>query len=84
MVLRNITQAAAAIFYLMYMFLGRVLFPSIFVARIVDGRTRKPVAGVKLVLEARDERMMLPGYPCTEAVSDHTGIITGVMAVGSS
>lgn len=79
MALREITQA---ICYLLYMLLGRVLFPPIYLARVVDGRTHRPVAGVKLVLEARDERMMLPGYPCTEAVSDSAGIITGVMAVG--
>lgn len=79
MALREITQA---ICYLLYMLLGRVLFPPIYLARVVDGRTHRPVAGVELVLEARDERMMLPGYPYTEAVSDSTGIITGVMAVG--
>lgn len=82
MVLREITQATGAICYLLYMLLGRVLFPPVYLARVVDGRTHRPVAGVELVLEAQDERMMLPGYPCTEAVSDSAGIITGVMAVG--
>ena len=84
MALRSIMQGVAGICYLLYLLLGRVIFPPIFVAVVVDRRTRRPVPGVRLLLEARDERMMLPGYPHTTAMSDSAGLVSGVLAVGYS
>lgn len=73
------------IYYLFHLMLGRILFPVMFTARLVDRRTQRPVSGVRLVLEATDERMMLPGYPCTVDISDQNGSLSGTLEVcGSS
>ena len=72
------------IYYLFHLMLGRILFPVMFTARLVDRRTQRPVSGVSLVLEATDERMMLPGYPCTVDISDQHGLVCGTLEVGVS
>ena len=72
------------IYYLFHLMLGRILFPVMFTARLVDRRTQRPLSGVRLVLEATDERMMLPGYPCTVDISDQHGLVCGTLEVGGS
>lgn len=72
------------IYYLFHLMLGRILFPVMFTARLMDRRTQRPVSGVRLVLEATDERMMLPGYPCTVDISDQHGLVCGTLEVGVS
>jgi len=72
------------IYYLFHLMLGRILFPVMFTARLVDRRTQRPLSGVRLVLEATNERMMLPGYPCTVDISDQHGLVCGTLEVGGS
>lgn len=56
------------------------LRPRVFKVQVLDGRTGLPLEGVRLELEAHDERMLLPGYPMVVGVSNSKGIISGPLS----